>query len=65
MGCVDCPSANTLYMPFFHDADDEEFGQKRSFVQVEPREDVEDPVIVVTWGDLLAPINTIFAVRGL
>jgi hypothetical protein len=56
----------TLYTwLIFHDADDEGFGQRQGFVQVAPPEDVEDPVIVVTWGDLLAPINTIFALQGL
>jgi hypothetical protein len=49
----------------FHDADIAEFGQEQGFVEVAPPDGTEDPVIIVTWGDLPAPLTTIMALQGL
>ncbi len=49
----------------FHDADYAEFGREQGFVQVDPPEEIEEPVINVTWGDLPAPVTTIMALQGL
>jgi hypothetical protein len=49
----------------FHDADDAAFGQDLGFVAAAPPDNVDDPLIIVTWGDLPAPLTTIMTLQGL
>jgi hypothetical protein len=49
----------------FHDADYAAFGQEQGFVAVEPPDNVDEPVHIVTWGELPAPLSVIMALQGL